>query len=94
MHNAILAEARGEWGSDGLRPTVLGVAPDDLDRVHIELDALDRNYCNQLGKFVELLPGAAHVDLRFLLFRLEAGGKTRTTEDGARSRATEDGSMA
>ena len=91
VNNAILAEARGEWSSNGLAPAILGVAPGDLERLHFGLDALDRSYGDQLAKFVNLLPSAAHVDLRFLLFRLEAGGKGRATEDGGRSRATEDG---
>ena len=91
VHNVALAEFRGEWSSDGLSPAILGVAPQDLERVHFGLDALDRSYGDQLAKFVGLLPSAAHVDLRFLLFRLEAGGKGRATEDGARSRGTEDG---
>ena len=65
MHNAALAEARGEWSSEGLEPSILGVPPQDLERVHLGLDTLDRNYGDQLAKFVGLLPSAGHVDLRY-----------------------------
>lgn len=92
VNNAIIAEACGQWGADGLSPTILGVRPDALERVQYGLDNLDSNYGDQLAKFVDLLPSAAHVDLRFLLFRLEAGGKGRATEDGGRFRNTDDGS--
>lgn len=81
---------RGQWGSTGLRTAILGVAPEELDRVHYGLDNLDRTYGEQLAKFVGLLPSADHVDLRFLLFRLEAGGTGRATEDGNRLHVEED----
>ena len=91
VHDAATAEARGQWGRQAGRVPILGVVPDDLARVHATLDGLDRAYGDQLAKFVGLLPSAAHVDLRFLLFRLEAGGKGRTTDDGSKTRSTEDG---
>ena len=65
-----MAEARGEWGSEGLEPSILGVPPQDLERVHIGLDTLDRNYGDQLAKFVGLLPSAGHVDLRYSVLLL------------------------
>lgn len=94
MHaqSSVAAATRGQWGRQGGKAGILGVVPSELERIHAGLDALDQSYGDQLAKFVGLLPTAADVDLRFLLFRLEAGGKGRATEDGSRGRLTEDGS--
>lgn len=89
----MIAKTRGKWGSND-PAAILGVSPEDLEPVHFGLDALDRNYGDQLARFVGLLPSAAHVDLRFLLFRLEAGGKGRTTDDGGSRGTTDDGTAA
>lgn len=91
VQSSAAASARGQWGRQSNKGPPLGVEPTELARVHRQLASLDRNYGEQLAKFVGLLPSAAHVDLRFLLFRLEAGGKGRVTEDGSVRRATEDG---
>ena len=52
------------------------------------LGQLSNTYSEQLAAFVQRLPNAAHVDLQFLLFRLETGG-TRVTEDGSSRRSSE-----
>ena len=56
-------QGRGDWGCN--RSEILGVHPEELERVRC-------GFKEQLVRFVGLLPSATKVDLRFLLFRLEA----------------------
>jgi len=66
----------GGWSRD--THEILGVHPEDLERVRSAFNSLDIMYKEQLLGFVSLLPSATKVDLRFLLFRLEASGKQIT----------------
>ena len=64
IQNALVLEARGEWGRhEGSHP-ILGVPPLELERVHYGLQKLDSIYGEQLISFLSLLPSAAHLDLR------------------------------
>jgi hypothetical protein len=51
------------------------VQPEELEHLRSGFNSLDKKYKEQLAKFVSFLPSASQVDLRFLLFRLEASGK-------------------
>ena len=83
------ASARtGKWASQGGGQPVLGVRPDELEAVQRRLDDLSDKYSDKLGKFEQLLPQAVNVDLRFLTFRLESGGR-RNTDDGSSSRSSQ-----
>ena len=67
IQDALVREARGQWGRrEGLHP-VLGVPPQELERVHHGLDKLDAIYEEQLRAFVDLLAMAGYLDLRYLV---------------------------
>lgn len=60
----------GSWLSDG-RKAVTQRAGEFLRNMEQELDALAKEYTSLLEGFLAQLPVQQHVDLKFLLFRLD-----------------------
>lgn len=60
----------GSWISDG-RKALTQRANDFLRNMGQDLDAIAKEYSSLLENFISQLPVQQHVDLKFLLFRLD-----------------------
>lgn len=60
----------GSWLSDG-RKALTQRAGEFLRNMRLELDAIAKEYKSLLEGFLAQLPVQQHVDLKFLLFRLD-----------------------
>lgn len=60
----------GSW-LDGGRKAMMQIAGEFLRRMGEDLDKIAKDYSASLGAFISQLPMQQHVDLKFLLFRLD-----------------------
>ena len=64
------ASKPGSWVSEG-RKALMQRAFEFLKNMEQELDAIDKEYSSLLESFISWLPVQQHIDLKFLLFRLD-----------------------
>lgn len=64
-------QSRSEWGINEQDPDVRGVPKDTLEDLYGLLQSSSRDFRHQQQDFVHLLATQAHVDLKYLMFRLD-----------------------
>ena len=60
-----------QWGTTEQDKELVGVLKDTLNDLHALLQDSNKEFRNQQQDFVHLLATQAHVDLRYLIFRLD-----------------------
>lgn len=70
IHSNDKASKAGSWLSEG-RKALMQRATEFLQNMEQELDAIGKEYSSLLEEFISQLPVQQHIDLKFLLFRLD-----------------------
>ena len=65
-----LRQSRSEWGINAEDNDLVGVPQETLNNLQALLKNSSRDFRHQQQDFVHLLATQAHVDLRYLIFRL------------------------
>jgi len=65
-----LSKQQGSW-LDGGRKAMIQLAGEFLQKMGEDLDMIAKEYSSSLDAFISQLPMQQHVDLKFLLFRLD-----------------------
>ena len=66
-----LRQSRSEWGITEEDSDVAGVSQETLSNLQVLFKNSSRDFRHQQQDFVHLLATQAHVDLRYLIFRLD-----------------------
>lgn len=65
-------QSLSQWGITEQDKQLAGVPQDTLNELHTLLQESNREFSRQQQDFVHLLATQAHVDLRYLIFRLDS----------------------
>lgn len=64
-------QSLSQWGTTEQDKELVGVPQDTLNELHSLLQDSNKQFRHQQQDFVHLLATQAHVDLRYLIFRLD-----------------------
>lgn len=66
-----MRHSKAEWGINEQDQDIVGVPADTLRHLHALVQDSSKEFRRQQQDFVHLLATQAHVDLRYLIFRLD-----------------------